>query len=123
MNKSMFMASKNMKTEEMIKIEEKLGIKRTESLGSYLGMPSQVGRGQRVVFMKLRDRVKKILQGWKENLFSLGGKEVLIKSVAQAIPIYTMSCFRILILSVMRSIGYVPGFGGDQWGERPKSIG
>jgi hypothetical protein len=43
----------------------------------------------------LRDRVWKQIQGWLELLLSMGGKEVFIKSVMQAIPTFSMSCFKL----------------------------
>jgi hypothetical protein len=32
---------------------------------------------------------------WKEKLLSMGGKEILIKSIAQAVSIYAMMVFEI----------------------------
>lgn len=94
LEKSAFMMSRNMSRETKEECEKILGVKRTDSLGVYLGMPSQIGKNKRIAFSRIKGRVEKLLQWWKEKLFSLGGKEVLIKSVAQAVPTYTISCFR-----------------------------
>ncbi|XP_023914218.1 uncharacterized protein LOC112025766 [Quercus suber] len=59
----------------------------------YLGLPSFIGRSKTQVFAILKERIGQKLAGWKGKLLSLGGKEILIKAVAQAIPTYTMGCF------------------------------
>jgi hypothetical protein len=61
----------------------------------YLGMASDVGRSVNGAFKFLRDRLWKRIQGWIEIILSAGGKEILIKSIAQAIPIYSMACFKL----------------------------
>ena len=67
-----------------------------ESLSDkYLGMPTDVGHSKNGTFRYLRDRVWEKIKGWMEKLLSAAGKEVLIKSVAQAIPVYSMACFRL----------------------------
>ena len=43
----------------------------------------------------MKDKLSKKLAGWKGKLLSKASKEVLIKAVTQAIPTYTMSCFKI----------------------------
>ena len=62
----------------------------------YLGLPSLVGRSKRNSFNDIKEKLRKKLAGWKEKLLSKAGKEVVIKVVAQVIPTYTMSCFKIL---------------------------
>ena len=58
-------------------------------------MPTDVGHSKNGTFKYLRDRVWEKVKGWMEKLLSAAGKEVLIKAVAQAIPVYSMSCFRL----------------------------
>lgn len=41
------------------------------------------------------ERVWKKIKGWKEKFLSRAGKEVLIKAVAQVIPTYVMSCYKV----------------------------
>ena len=68
-------------------------IKVVECHSKYLGLPAFVGRSKKQVFNFVQDRVWKKLKGWKEKFLSTTGREVLIKSVVQAIPTYVMSCF------------------------------
>lgn len=68
-----------------------------EKTGSYLGIPSDWGRTKKQMFSWILARVEKKLEGWKEKLISKAGKEVLIKTVVQALPQYCMSLFKILI--------------------------
>ena len=58
-------------------------------------MPSDVGSLLSGAFKYLKDRVWDRVQGWMDQCLSAGGKEVLIKSVAQAIPTFFMSSFRL----------------------------
>ena len=61
----------------------------------YLGLPAHVGLDKTDCFQYLIDRIVMRISGWKEKLLSTGGKEVLLKSVVQAIPTYAMSVFKI----------------------------
>ena len=56
-----------------------------------------VGRSKTNAFQSLKNRIWKRIQGWKDKLLSKGGKEILTKVVAQAIPTYSMACFKIPI--------------------------
>uniref|UniRef100_A0A2N9IZ60 Reverse transcriptase domain-containing protein n=1 Tax=Fagus sylvatica TaxID=28930 RepID=A0A2N9IZ60_FAGSY len=62
---------------------------------TYLGLPSLVGRSKYASFSQLKEQMWCKVQGWKEKLLTQAGKEVLIKAVIQAIPTYTMHCFKL----------------------------
>lgn len=72
-----------------------LGIKEVLSHDKYLGLPTLFKRSKKISFTGIKDRIWKKLQGWKEKLLSKAGKEILIKAVAQSIPSYAMSCFKL----------------------------
>ena len=55
-------------------------------------------------FREIQERVTKRVMGWKEKHISKAGREVLIKTVAQAILIYSMSMFKFPKKFVMPSI-------------------
>ncbi|KAK2655323.1 hypothetical protein Ddye_008375 [Dipteronia dyeriana] len=91
-----------MATVDRANIQAIFGIEECNTRDKYLGHPTLVGRNKQLTFNMIKERVWKKVRGWKRNLFSFGGKEVLIKAVAQAIPTYTMSIFQ-LDLSAMMS--------------------
>lgn len=64
--------------------------------GSYLGMPVHAGRWKKAIFAYLRDRVEQKIQLWQTRSLSRAGREVLIKTVLQAMPNYIMSLFLLL---------------------------
>lgn len=61
----------------------------------YLGFPTPEGRMRKGKFQSLQQRIWKRLIQWGESLLSSGGKEVLIKAVVQAIPVYVMGLFKL----------------------------
>jgi len=73
----------------------KMNVKTMMSHTRYLGLPVVFGRSKKEFFSFVIDRVWKKLKGWKERYLSRAGKEVLIKAVAQAIPSYIMSCYKL----------------------------
>lgn len=93
--KSSVYFSNNTGREQRDGIKMALGIREVVQFESYLGLPTLVGRSKYRTFSFLKDRVWKKIQGWKRQLLSRAGKEILIKAVAQSIPTYTMGVFQL----------------------------
>ena len=52
-------------------------------------------RAKTTTFREIQERVTKRVLGWKEKFISKASREILIKSVVQPIPTYSMSLFRL----------------------------
>ncbi|XP_019176856.1 PREDICTED: uncharacterized protein LOC109172161 [Ipomoea nil] len=70
-----------------------IGVPEAADLGRYLGLPSMLGRNKTEVFRYIEGNIRSRIGAWQNKLLSRAGKEVLLKSIAQALPIFTMSVF------------------------------
>ena len=61
----------------------------------YLGLPMVGGKSKVGTFKEIQERIANRVMGWKEKHISKAGRDVLIKTVAQAISTYSMSLFKI----------------------------
>ena len=85
--------NKNQGDANMNAVKNELSICRDTFEAKYLGLPTPEGRLKADRFSPIQERLAKRCSAWNERCLSSAGKEVLIKSVAQAIPVYIMSVF------------------------------
>ena len=76
-------------------MERQLQMRVDENPENYLGIPSFWEKSKCAAMGFIKERIEQKLQGWKSYLLSQRGREVLIKTVASAILIYTMQCSKI----------------------------
>lgn len=76
-------------------VKDALGVQEIKKYEKYLSLPSLVGRKKKPSLLYIKERVEAKLQGWKEQLLSQAGREILLKAIIQAIPTYAMSCFKL----------------------------
>ena len=88
-----FSSNTNPSVQEEIK--QRFGAQVIRQHEKYLDLPSLVGRKRRNTFNDIKEKLVKKLARWKEKLLSKASNEILIKAVAQAIPTYIMSCFKL----------------------------
>ncbi|XP_010468701.1 PREDICTED: uncharacterized protein LOC104748809 [Camelina sativa] len=76
-------------------LQQILNISNKGGGGKYLGLPEQFGRKKKEMFEYIVERVRQRTANWSGKFLSPAGKEVLLKSVAAAMPVYAMSCFKL----------------------------
>ena len=69
-----------------------LAFASTPFLGKYLGFPLKHLGSSSQEYNFILDRVKQKLSGWKANMLSLVGRNVLIQTSLAAVPSYVMQC-------------------------------
>ncbi|KAK2373903.1 hypothetical protein QL285_074905 [Trifolium repens] len=102
-----------------------LGVKLVLGTGIYLGLPSMVGRSKKSIFSYIKDRIWKRMNSWRGRALSKAGKEIMIKSVLQAIPSYIMSMFLLpssLIDDIEKMINAFWWSGGNNNNNNNKGI-
>ncbi|KAH9698518.1 reverse transcriptase domain-containing protein [Citrus sinensis] len=93
--KSSMFFSQNTEKDRATAIKDIFQLQVVSRHEKYLGLPSMVGRKSKSFFNDVKLRVLNKIQGWQHKFFSSGGKKVLIKAVAQAVPTFAMSVFKI----------------------------
>jgi hypothetical protein len=109
-------SSRNISRAAQYDLSKLMGVRQVLGTGTYLGLPSMVGRSKRATFAYIKDRIWRKINSWRIRPLSKAGKEVMIKSVLQAIPAYVMSIYLLpdsLINEIERMINAFWWGGGN----------
>ncbi|VFQ63278.1 unnamed protein product [Cuscuta campestris] len=92
------------------------GVTGTENVGKCLGLPSFVGWNKRAVFTYIEEKITQRISAWNKRLLRREGKEILLKTIARAMPTFSMSVFLIpnSLCSAERTMSrFWWGYGGS----------
>ncbi|XP_062114673.1 uncharacterized protein LOC133825790 [Humulus lupulus] len=70
-----------------------LNISEAGPSSMYLGLPNTLGRNKSALLGFIKDKMRKKIEQWEGRFLSKAGKEILLKTVAQALPSYAMNVF------------------------------
>ena len=94
-DKSGILFSSNTRNVDRVNSMNILNIQRPMNQDSYLGLPLLFGRSKRRDFRTIKERIGSRIKSWGGKLLSQARKGLMIQTVAQAIPSYVMSCFKL----------------------------
>ncbi|XP_060972000.1 uncharacterized protein LOC115703869 [Cannabis sativa] len=121
-SKSSIFYSANTLDTMKVRVNALLGMTTAIEGSLYLGLPSSMGRNKSAALGFLKNKVKNRLSGYGTKFLSRAGKEILIKTVAQALPSYAMSVF-LIPQEVTRDIeGLMSKFWWQSSNNSPKGI-
>ncbi|KAL8088671.1 hypothetical protein AgCh_038446 [Apium graveolens] len=103
LSKSVVFFSSNIDVNSRSQLCYRLNMVEVCTDSTYLGLPNMMQKSKVATLGYLRGKVKKKVLAWDGCLVSQGGKEVLVKAVAQALLTYAMSVF-LLPAEIQRDI-------------------
>ena len=92
-SKSGIIFSKMVQLNKKRRLKNELQMKKVPDNAYYLGAPLFNSRSRTKDFKLLQDKMEARLKGWRSKSLSWAGRNILIKSVAQALPTYAFSTF------------------------------
>jgi len=75
-----------------------------------LGLPKCLSGSKHQLLSFIKDRLQSKLIGWYSKCLSQGGKDILLKSIAMALPVYAMSCFKFPKLTIQNLVSVMMEF-------------
>ena len=88
--KSQLFVSKNVDINLTRQLSQISRIHLISNLGRYLGVNSIHGRVTQDLFSNVVESIASRLEGWKMKILSSVGRQVLVRSVLNTVPFYTM---------------------------------
>lgn len=89
-DKSLIYFSNNTNSENREQVTRVFEVRISSNLEKYLGLPTMVERRKKQAFFGIKESMVRKIKSWNSRFLSIGGKEVMIKEVLQAIPIYAI---------------------------------
>ncbi|CAH9083997.1 unnamed protein product [Cuscuta epithymum] len=102
-NKSKFFFSANVPAHIQEGLMEVMRVEYAGNEEKYLGLPAFFGKRKKEILSYIRNRVVSRIQNWNSKFLSRAGREIMLKTVIQAMPTYTMNVF-LLPLDLCREL-------------------